>query len=685
MKLYKEGLRRSLFLAALFIAIMKLGAILIPIANITSQIRAVQNGWSAGRIVMDGFGGNFTLFLAMIAFAPFITLFLFSFLNKRNASDFFHSLPHKRETIFVSYTAAALTWVLGGLWLSTIISIVIYTIGSAYILINISTMLLVTLALSAGCLLVMAATLMAMSVTGGLFANITTALLILFLPRLISFVFTQLVIDGARVVTMANFGILGDVSYNIPFMFLFNLLDMHFLNVETALIRGIPYTGILGLIYLVVALVLFKRRRSETAGNPAQSGMLQNIIRIAVAFTVCIVPIALILVGLHSWEFLLIVALYGVAVVVYFAYELITSRKLSNIVKALPGLGILVLLNILFITGVNVSQNIILNRTIDAAQVQSVRILSFNYWTHHNNELSYEELRLRDLSISDPRAVEILIGSLEHDLGIAQGESEPWQGTTIRTRVSFELHSGRQIERVIGVFDRDRLALTEILAEQPAYVSIFTELPENPDDVHLWWGLSDEMTRELYNLFREEVPTVDFVSWRTAMRGHFWTAQQDLNFYGEFVVRGFVGLQPFTSIYPLTDLTPRTLDLFLTHMNAISRTDAEQAMSLTVDTDRVWYWISVTGYGQTNDTWLHLDSHSGRDNRELLTLLRDAVLAQGDRPVDRSLPYFSIQFNVDTEQDSHHVSLHGNFFFNVDAESLEILAQESEHRIHPHW
>jgi len=682
LKLYKEGLRRSLFLAALFLAIMKLGAILIPIAQISSQMNAVANGWSTGRVMIDGFGGNFTLFLAMIAFAPFMTLFLFSFLNKRNASDFFHSLPHRRETIFVSYTAAILTWVIGGLWLSTLISIVIYTIGSAYVLINVSSMLLVTLALSAGCLLVIAATLMAMSVTGGLFANITTALLILFLPRTIFTVFTMFVVNGARVVTMANFGLFGDVSYHIPFAFLYNMFGNWF-GTEASLIRGIPYTGILGLVYLAVALLLFKRRRSETAGNPAQSGVLQNIIRIAVAFVVCVPPMAVILAGGLHWDVLLLVALYGVVAVAYFAYELITTRKLSNIVKALPGLGVLVLLNILFITGVGVAQNVILNRTIDAEQVQAVRILSFNDWSHHGSDLSYEEIHIREAVFSDPRAVELLLGSLAHETGIAQGDVETWRGTTMRTTVSFELYSGRRILRTFGVFDRDHFALSEILSEQPAYVEVFTQLPENPDDIHLWHGLSSEVTRELYDLFREEIQEINFVTWRMAMGGRLrMLAEEDFSFYAEFFVRGFVGLEPFASVYPLTDLTPRTLDLFIYHVNANNRASVDGALGLAAGSDRAWYWISVTGYGaETRHVWLHLDSHNHWDDRELLALLREAVSEQGDRPVDRTAPHFSIQYSVDAEAGSHH----GNFFFNVDADLLEILATESEGRGHGHW
>ena len=48
---------------------------------------------------------------AMVAFAPFFFFVLFSFLQKRKESDFFHAIPYTRTCVYNSFVAAALTFV----------------------------------------------------------------------------------------------------------------------------------------------------------------------------------------------------------------------------------------------------------------------------------------------------------------------------------------------------------------------------------------------------------------------------------------------------------------------------------------------------------------------------------------------------------------------------------------------
>lgn len=54
----------------------------------------------------------FSLFLLLIylLIAPVLTISAFRFLSKRNASDIYHSLPFKRETLFISLFSAITAW-----------------------------------------------------------------------------------------------------------------------------------------------------------------------------------------------------------------------------------------------------------------------------------------------------------------------------------------------------------------------------------------------------------------------------------------------------------------------------------------------------------------------------------------------------------------------------------------------
>jgi len=673
LKLYKEGLRKSLFVAVLFIAIMKIGAVLLPIGNIMSNIRAIEMGWGHGRLVVDDLGGNLALILALCAFAPLITLYLFSFLNKRNSSDFYHSLPHKRETIFISYTAAILTWVIGGIWLSTGISLAIYAFAAEHILLNFSSVILTTLGLSAGCVLVVGAVLMAMSVTGGVFANIVTALLIIFLPRAIMLSFTEMLVTATRVIPAEAFGIFGDASYHIPFSFLAYVFNMRG-SVSNIFIQGGLYTAILGLAYLVIALFLFKRRKSETAGNPAQSGVLQAMIRIAVAFTVCILPISMIFMNMqqHHWgmDFLGLLALYAIALISYFAYELITTRKIASIKKALPGLGILILLNIAFLVGLNAGEAMILNRSFQVSDISAVRIESdFVHSGWGDGARPYEERRAQETEIADEALIEVLLTALERNISILRGDSDDWwrqNGTPVQ--IAFVQPSGQSVRRNVFLLNTEHREVLEILDNHPEYADLFLNLPEHPEEVSNWM-ISDEAAWDVYEALREDVRDLDLATWRMI---HAHGTLPNVNVYGEIHVRGFLGRDVYRNIYHITDATPRAVDRFVYHINVESFAYVEAGLAHGLVTDHRFDSIFIQGYGEW-DT-VHFSSWDINMRQaeaiDLFTALLEAVRAQGNTPLDRTQPYLSVHVSHWGEEEGE---LRGTFFLNADDALIDLI------------
>ena len=362
------------------------------------------------------------------------------------------------------------------------------------------------------------------------------------------------------------------------------------------------------------------------------------------------------------------------ALVAYFAYELITTRKISHIVKVLPGLGILVLLNIAFIVGVNVTQNVILSRTIEVDEVASVQIQqSFSDVRFSESVFSHEDILLRDARFSDPRLIEILLTSLEFNQRIARGEidvSRPgpyvWRFAD-RMSVTFELQSGRQIIRQFQILEQDFHALNEILADQSEYVAAFTSLPAYPDEIHLW-GIPEDVVWEIYAVFREEVRTANFMDWRAMVGWRFgwYTVGEPMQSYATFWVRGFVGMEPFSSHYPLTRFTPRALDLFLYHVNSESFADAEQSLQVAMERDPSYFFL-LQGFGEAHEVHFHIDNHWHND--DLLSLMLEAVLAQGRSPVDLSRPHFGMTFHVWYSED---LNFDGMFYFNIEEDLLEI-------------
>lgn len=74
----------------------------------------------------------------------------------------------------------------------------------------------------------------------------------------------------------------------------------------------------------------------------------------------------------------LYVIIYVPIVLLYFVYELITTRKWKNLLTAVPGLGIVVLLNVGILFGVNLAYNQILSNRPDAYEIESISIYQGN-------------------------------------------------------------------------------------------------------------------------------------------------------------------------------------------------------------------------------------------------------------------------------------------------------------------
>ncbi|MBQ4155630.1 MAG: hypothetical protein IJD90_02360, partial [Clostridia bacterium] len=85
-------------------------------------------------------------------FTPIFTFVLFKFLFKRNASDFYHSLSVKRETLFCSFSLSALIMSFSIVAICGLFSIV--TDGFILGLLNYSSILPNLLNIIAGCLLI---------------------------------------------------------------------------------------------------------------------------------------------------------------------------------------------------------------------------------------------------------------------------------------------------------------------------------------------------------------------------------------------------------------------------------------------------------------------------------------------------------------------------------------------------
>ena len=148
--LYADGLKQLRLMGVLFTVATTLVAIISPIMTYLDFLSYYnpENTYTPDEVTC--YSMNPLLVLLFCAFAPLMTLYLFSFLNKRETSDFYHAIPATRQCLFFSFLAAIATWSFLILGISTVASVVAYAAFPQLYLINYSSVALMAFNCFAG-------------------------------------------------------------------------------------------------------------------------------------------------------------------------------------------------------------------------------------------------------------------------------------------------------------------------------------------------------------------------------------------------------------------------------------------------------------------------------------------------------------------------------------------------------
>lgn len=559
-RLYLDGLRQLKIIGIMFAVIMACAAFLIPLGNNISNANYVVylNGNPTaitGRVLSyDILSLNPLLVMTFLVVTPLMTLYLFNFINRRNACDFYHSIPDTRESIYISYGAAVLTWNICLLLGSTIISIVSAGILK-YVEFKAANLFITLVNSIAACLFIYGVFMIAMSVTGTVFTNLSVAAMILIVPRLVVTVVIAIVSSSIAV---------------IPFQFGDSIFDDR-LNIVTNFFTGffirgsyqgiyqwnsLLYTFIVGLLYCAVGCILFKQRKSEAATCAAINSKLQCILRLIPAMMVCMIPIALIFDKIISYssisdeEVFGIIVLYIIAVIGYFVYELITTRKLRNLIKAIPGLLWLVLYNVVFLAALLFSYNVLLN---DVPKVQDVDSISLEldsnrYYGYYSNQDYYVD-KLGDIALTSPEIKELIISELERNVEAIKECENIYNYGIVQDRDTYNYQNPMVLYVKIdcGLFNKYR----NIFMSEPASRQIMELLANNEQVSELFYttvdfndistiylsNLDGEVPMEtlygLYKTFNEELSHTDFDVVFNTILGNSYDYN---NYYGQLII-----------------------------------------------------------------------------------------------------------------------------------------------------
>jgi ABC-2 type transport system permease protein len=447
------------------------------------------------------------LLAAFYVVVPVMLLYLFGFLNHRSSSDFYHSIPVKRECLAISFLAAIMAWIAIISVGSTIVTCVT-ALFCKYVSINMPSVFIALLGVLAAAFCVLGAGLLAMSLTGTYFSNFSVSVMILVFPRLlllaVSIITSELisVISYNPVNTVLDFRlniilgtILGWLEYNDAFYPLEHLLPS-------------LYTFILGLVYMGIGLRCFRKRRSEIATTPAVNSRLQLLFRLTPATAISLIPLGLICelawgADEATGEYLLtIVILYVIALIAYFLYEIISSHRLSGIIKCIRQLWILVAVNVAIFAVVSLGRTIVMNDVPTASQVHYVTITSTSRGSNDYVSAMTNKIRLTDPSVIND-AVKALASSVDQEK--TKGYISGYNQITIRYNLGF-----RSITRYVWFETRKEYQnfLMDLYACDD-YADIYRKLPSADQLQNMYISrksieLSDADIAEIYEVLRED-------------------------------------------------------------------------------------------------------------------------------------------------------------------------------------
>lgn len=551
--------------------------------------------------------------LVMGYILPMIFIFaLFGFMNKRNSSDFYHSVPLNRSCVYITYAATAMLWCTFITTVSTMFSYSMYlmnpkmTISPLFIGNTIGTTFVLML-------LIAAIALVAKGFSGTAFSNISIMFLLMFVPRIFIALLTSAVQLAAPVVQISSIP-LADVTCNIIFL----PISMFMSNVDSWSVDSttIWYSLILAVVYLVGGFFLHRARKSETAETGSSFKWVQHVVRSLIGIVPTFIIIYPLAARVEEISESAVIISVVVSVLAYFLYELATTRSAKKLLYAIPLYLIVVAFDVVFIFGSRAISNSVVSYVPDSSEVKSVSV-EYGYRSYKNYDkpketVPYSAYSLEKCEYEEKEMIDILCSSLADDVKyIQEGSFNKYRSfgysnspnTTHhcvdRYNVTFHCKDGNDVQRTVYILNMDYYftekdgqvsnQLEKLISNSDNYKNARTKLPDDNEinTISLSPYFNNAIGREfpqneikeLWKIYKEEYNALSTDD----------KSELNLDYYNDYDVLGisiygYLGTNTFYSRYRMTaDKTPKTLqklsDLYNQYRPDHSSQELEKVLS----------------------------------------------------------------------------------------------------------
>ena len=594
--LFRDAFRQLSVSGLIILLIMCMQAVLLPIGIILADR-------GTARIITNACGVLETdpmVFLLFTCVTPLMAVALFRFLARRNDSDFYHSIPQTRECLFLSFSAAVMAWTVILQFVPMIIGTVIHLAFPSHFSIDWKALLTGNLMLLIAEFMVLSAVLLGITVTGSILTNLIVSLLIIFFPRVVMMVL-KLSIGGSLTIVSDHYLSLMGNGWNLVTSLVMGVFGEG-INVLYSFTAG-AYTFVLALVYYLLALGMFVKRKSEAAGEASVHPVLQLVFRLLPATAYCLAPTVMAFSYIvdrtntvQADEWYVVFVLYLIGIVLYFIYELVTTRKVRNLAKAAPGLVILAGIQIVILFGMIGLRSSLISYQPEASEIESVSFMpdSTYMWDDSNTGAvlsGYLTGKVAGVELTDDHLKEIISVRLKES---AAYDKYPKQRSEADNEYFGKqvmiVSGGRKHYRVLHLKQTDIAEMAAVLKDQKEIRDIYMNLPKaDGRDVRITLinsmvsnqTMSAEAAAEAYAALQQDVQDMGFESWYEFCSNEMDYSTQFYRLY----LRCREGNEWSGSVFPIGERTPKALAVCMSHTYETQKPDIQAAAEMIRDLD----------------------------------------------------------------------------------------------------
>ena len=343
-RLYVEGLKRLRVLGIGLLALVLIASVLVPTVHWILEADYDPNLLRAPHVFDRG--ESYVLCVPILVFSattPIFFLVLFSYLFKRRESDFYHSIPYTRTCVYASFLAAALTWIVGITVICATAAGLVWAI-SPYATFAVSDLVVLVLISLAASVYICGFMMLAITLCGNLTTVLLNFTLFALLPRAIAVMLGLVLSDRLFIIDVNEFfGGFFDFNWWLPAQ-----IGYYQNSISDTLPTVAALSAGLGALLLTLSCYLYHKRPSQMAGNAAQGPRAQHWLRCLFTLPFALVLVTDVLIEFPHPEFVIVLVLAIVILVVYYLYELITTKSFRCLLRATPWLSVVLAGCILF-------------------------------------------------------------------------------------------------------------------------------------------------------------------------------------------------------------------------------------------------------------------------------------------------------------------------------------------------